>query len=157
MNPEPRNILLFDDDYESMEPLKLFLEVVHGFTVELTAAQTILQRLTEKRFDLLCVDLMIHPVSLDAAGQEVENLHFPDVNWQVTGLEFLKRLRRGDFCQQRTGGTAPQVPVIVLSAVATQSIDAMLKQEVQPLAHIEKPFDLEEMIACIDQLLRTQP
>ena len=162
MSTKPKRILIFDDDYESMEPLKLFLEEVSGYSVELTARADITDRLATERFDLLCIDLMIHPVSLDAQLQEVTNLHFTGVNWQKTGLALLERLRRGDFNRQDQGvsqndhhsSTQASVPVIVLSAVADRSTDELTITDDPLTQYWEKPFDLEEIIGAIERLLR---
>src|SRR5689334_21353685 len=137
-----KRILLLDDDYESMLPLKIFLETVHGFQVELTAEKELLERLQYEHFDLICVDLMLHPISLNANNQEIKNIHFDGVNWQRTGLAFLKQLRDGQFNGDPGKGTSPQVPVIMLSAVAdTSAADAV---EISPYTaqYMEKPFDL---------------
>ncbi len=150
---KPKRILLFDDDYESMEPLKLFLEAVNGYTVELTAQVSILPRLAQERFDLLCIDLMIHPISLDAAQQEVTNVHFAGINWQKTGLTFLERLRQGEFTDSNTVGTPPTVPAIVLSAVADRSTDDLAITDDPLTEYWEKPFDLEQIVAAIERLL----
>lgn len=149
----PKRILLFDDDYESMEPLKLFLEAINGFNVELTAQADIVQRLAQEHFDLLCIDLMIHPTSLDAQQEEVTNVHFAGVNWQKTGLTFLERLRRGAFVQDPTQGTLPAVPAIVLSAIADRSTDELTITDDPLTEYWEKPFDLEEIVAAIERLL----
>jgi CheY-like chemotaxis protein len=152
MPSEPKNILLFDDDYEGMAALKYFLQEILGFQVELTAEQALLERLSQERFDLICVDLMIHPTSLNADSNEVHNIHFDGVNWQKTGLEFLRRLRRGEFSDQPDRGTSPQVPVIVLSAVANYSVEDELSLD--RVEYIEKPFALEEIIERINRLLQ---
>jgi len=153
MFTQPKRILLFDDDYESMAPLKLFLEEINGYQVDLTARADILQRLTTERFDLLCIDLMIHPVSLDAELQEVTNLHFPGVNWQKTGLVLLERLRCGAFGSETETGTPSTVPVIVLSAVADRSTDELTITDDPLTEYWEKPFDLEEILGAIERLL----
>jgi CheY-like chemotaxis protein len=149
---ESKRILLFDDDYESMAPLKLFLEEINGYQVELTARADIPQRLATERFDLLCIDLMIHPVSLDADLEEVTNLHFDGVNWQKTGLVLLERLRRGDF-SPGDAGTPATVPVIVLSAVADRTTDELAVTADRQTVYWEKPFDVEEIQGVIERLL----
>lgn len=150
---QTKRILLLDDDYESMSPLKFFLEAVHGHSVELSAAANITDRLRTERFDLLCVDLMIHPISLDADNQEVTNLHFEGVNWQKTGLTFLQKLRQGAFDHKEGLGTSSQVPVLILSAVANHLLDEQLMTADQCTAYLEKPFDLEELMSTLEQLL----
>ncbi len=153
MKSEKKRILLFDDNYEGMESLKYYLEKVEGMCVELTANRNLLERLAQERFDLICVDLMIHPTSLDVDEKEVENVHFDGVNWQKTGLEFLRRLRKGEFCQESGRGTSPKVPVIVLSAVANYSVEDELGEDIS-VDYVEKPFLLEEIIEHIRRLLQ---
>ncbi|MEZ4866656.1 MAG: hypothetical protein R3C14_35380 [Caldilineaceae bacterium] len=148
-----RRILLFDDDYESMAPLKLFLEEVLGFAVVLTAQADIGEWLAQERFDLLCIDLMIHPVSLNGELEEVTNLHFTGVNWQQTGLALLERIRQGHYHAAAGAGTATSVPVIVLSAVANQSIAELTVEDDPWTEYLEKPFDLAEMVATMERLL----
>jgi DNA-binding response OmpR family regulator len=149
-----KRILLLDDDYESMLPLKNFLEAVHGFQVELTAEKGLIERLQTECFDLICVDVMIHPISLNASNQEVKNIHFDQINWRRTGLVFVKRLHNGEFNADPSKGTSPQVPVIVLSAVADPSEEDAINTYPQTTKYMEKPFDLEELVERIYQLLR---
>ena len=86
MNSPQKRILIFDDQYASMEPLKSFLESVKGYVVELTAAKEITEQLKTECFDLILIDQMIHPVSLDADDNEVHNLQFDGINWDQTGI-----------------------------------------------------------------------
>lgn len=153
MPSEQKVILLFEDDFESMRDLKEHVEDEFGWHVELTAEQSLLDQLSRKRFDLVVIDLMIHPVSLDANGQEVENVHFDNVNWRKTGLEFLRRLRRGEYAQQLEQGTTPDVPVIILSAIANDSVGDELRKKLAIQAYVEKPFRLHEMIELMRRLL----
>lgn len=147
-------ILLFEDDYDSMRHLKEHVEEELGWQVTLTAESTLLERLEHERFDLLIVDLMVHPTSLDADGQEVRNVRFNGIPWLRTGLEFLRRLRAGEFSKEAGVGTSPQVPVIVLSAVADYSVENALEEEVRIEDYVEKPFRLEEMVEHIRRLLQ---
>lgn len=152
----PRNqkrVLLFDEDFESMRDLKEHIEEEFGWYVALTAEQSILERLSRERFDLLLVDVMIHPVSLDADGQEVRNVHFEDISWLITGLEFLRRLRKGEFSQEASSGTPTDVPVIVCSAVGDYSVEDALGDQIKVEGHMEKPFRLKEMVARMRELL----
>jgi CheY-like chemotaxis protein len=154
MPTEPRRILLFEDDFESMRYFKEDLEEELGWSVELTAAGDVIERLGQEQFDLVILDLMIQPKSLDAQGQEVKNVHFDDVPWQRTGLEFLRRLRAGDFSRRPGTGTSPDVPVMVLSAVAGDSIERKLGPGVFVNDHLEKPFRLDELVRRVRQLLK---
>lgn len=153
MSNSPTRILLLDDDYASMQPLQNFLVELHGYSVELTASHDVLARLAHERFDLLCVDIMIHHSSRDEAGNETQNVHFEDVNWQKTGIEFFKRLRRGDYAGEPGVGTPVDVPVIFLSAVAEFSIEDVLSENTDHMDYLEKPFDVEEFVDRVEQLL----
>jgi len=149
-----KRILLFEEDFESMYDLKEHLEEDIGWDVELTADRSLLERLRHERFDLIVVDLMIRPTSLDAEGREVQNVHFDGVNWHKTGLEFLRRLRKGEFSQKPDLGTPPDVPAIILSAVAGYSVTDELGEDVRFNGYLEKPFRLDELIEKIRELLQ---
>jgi CheY-like chemotaxis protein len=152
MADQPRRILLFEEDYESMYDLKEHLDEAFGWEVVLSAAESLLERLGRERFDLLVVDIMIHHRSPDAEGNEVKNVHFEGVSWRKTGLEFVKRLRRGDLT---AGGesTSPDVPVIMLSAVANDSVHGELQDEIAVEGYFEKPFRLEDLVQYMLGLL----
>lgn len=141
-----KRILLFDDDYENMLPFKEFLEK-RGYTVELTAQIEILDRLSRQRFDLICVDFMIHPKSPNQTGAVVENVVFEKISWQHTGEEFLRRLRGGLFMGENGQGTQADVPAIVISATANP------EQIGQANYVFEKPFDVAEILATIQTLI----
>ena len=154
MPREQKKILLFEEDFESMRDLKEHLEEEMGWDVELTAHRSLLERLSHERFDLITVDLMIRPTSLDADGKEVQNVHFDGVNWQRTGLEFLRRLRKGEFSEKPGLGTSPDVPAIILSAVAGYSVTDALGEDVPFNGYLEKPFRLEEIVERIRKSLQ---
>jgi CheY-like chemotaxis protein len=113
-----------------------------------------LARLATETFDLLVVDLMIRPESLDAEGNKVANVHFQDVSWLRTGIEFLRRLREGEFSTTPGQGTPPDVPVIVLSAVANYSVEDALPVGNATTEYVEKPFLVSDLIARIRRLIK---
>ena len=157
MPQEQKSILLFEDDFESMHDLKEHLEETMGWHVELTADRGLPERLGQERFDLVIVDAMIRPTSLDAEGKEVENVHFDNTRWLETGIEFLRRLRKGEFSQEGDTGTSPNVPVIILSAAATHSVERELGDHLTVEGYAEKPFRLEDMVERIRKLLQELP
>jgi len=141
-------IVLLEDDYDSMVMLKEILEK-EKWLVELSASKDILTRLSSEYFDLILLDVMIHPQSRNGNGDLVENIHFLGVNWQRTGLEFLTRLRQGEFSKKNSQGTPPEVPVILLSAIATNSTGLEAETTKLAQAHFEKPFRLKELLESI--------
>ncbi len=152
MSNKPKKILLLDDDYESMHNLQIYLEEELGWEVDLSAEKNLLERLKRKQFDLLIVDLMIRPKSLNASGQEVQNIHYENVKWDRTGLEFIRRFRQGEYTQNGKG-TSPSAPIIVLSAVADSAADEEWGKIIQHENHVEKPFRLSELIDLMHKLL----
>ena len=137
-----------------MRDLKEYLEEDLGYAVTLTAEASLTERLRQERFDLILVDIMIRSKSPDAEGQEVVNIHYDDIPWIKTGLEFLRRLREGEFSGNATTGTSPDVPVIVLSAVASDSITAELKNHRQAQIYMKKPYQFTEILSNINSLLK---
>jgi CheY-like chemotaxis protein len=154
MEEKRKQILIFDDDFESMRDLKGHIEGELEWDVELTADAGLLERLNRERFDLIVVDLMIQPTSLDAHGDAVQNVRFDGTPWLKTGLEFLRRLRKGEFSEKSGLGTPPDVPAIILSAVAGYSVTDELGEDVRLNGYLEKPFRLDELIEKIQELLQ---
>jgi CheY-like chemotaxis protein len=152
MQTEEKSVLLFEEDFESMSDIKEHLEETLGWHVELTAEKALPERLSRERFDLIVVDVMIRPKSLDAKGEEVRNVHFDGVNWRSTGLEFLRRLRSGEYSKVGLG-TSPDVPVLVLTAAGDHSELEKLAKEVQFDGYMEKPFRFQELVERIMRML----
>ncbi len=154
MPTKPRRLLLFEDDYESMQDVKEYIEEEIHWEVVLSAQTDILERLRHEQFDVVVVDLMIHPTSFDAEGRQVENVHFGGVPWVKTGLEFLRRLRKGEFAGEAGAGTSPDVPVLILSAVAGYSVTDELGKAIRVSAYVEKPFRLADLVMRIRTLVK---
>jgi len=157
MPTKPRRLLLFEDDYESMQDVKEYIEEEIHWEVVLSAQTDILERLRHEHFDVVVVDLMIHPTSFDAEGRQVENVHFLGVPWVKTGLEFLRRLRKGEFAGEAgasPAGTSPDVPVLILSAVAGYSVTDELGKAIRVSAYVEKPFRLADLVMRIRTLVK---
>jgi CheY-like chemotaxis protein len=154
MPAKPRTLLFFEDDYDNLHDLKEYLELDRGWQVVVSAAAGLLDQLAVVQFDLILVDIMIRPESLNADGNMVQNVHFDGVSWLRTGLEFLQRLRQGQFAGDSGKGTSPDVPVIVLSAVAHYSVEDVLPHGAAVTEYVEKPFRVSDLIARIEQLLQ---
>lgn len=153
MSGKHKKILLLDDDYESMHSLQTYLEEEKGWNVELSAEKSLLKRLGREKFDLLIIDLMIRPKGVDAENREVENIHYDNVKWDRTGLEFIRRFRQGEYAQDGKG-TSPNTPIIALSAVADSAADEEWGKIIQNENHVEKPFRLSDLVALILSLLK---
>jgi CheY-like chemotaxis protein len=148
MKPTEAKVLLFEDDVESMGVFADYLREELGLEVVFTAQADAIDRLRTERFHLLLVDLMIQPETLDASGTLVENLQFENTAWRQTGVEFIRRLRAGEFQGAEGQGTSPNVAVLVLSAVGF-SIEDHLPGE----KYLEKPFRLQDATQKVLQML----
>lgn len=151
-----KRILLLDESYDGMLPLKIFLETVSEYRVDLTAEKSVIETLCTQRYDLLIVDRMIAPRSLNDKGEEVENIQFENIHWHDIGPEFVLRLRTGAFSRADSKGTEPDVPVIMLSAAVDTSIARKQKEALRLVSYMEKPFDLEELVGVIENIFRAR-
>lgn len=147
-----KTVLILDDDYDSMGVLKEYLEG-EGWTVFFSAGEEVLQKLKEEIFDLIILDLMIQPFRYNEQGRLINNIHFENVNWQKTGIEFLVRMRRGEFSGLKGQGTPCDVPVIVLSAVANTSAQGEVDILQLVTYYLEKPFRLSELRKAIQNAI----
>jgi CheY-like chemotaxis protein len=154
MPGQPKKLLFFEDDYDNLRDLKEYLELDLGWEVLVSAEASLPDQLAAVKFDLILVDIMIRPESLDAQGNTVQNVHFDGVSWLRTGLEFLQRLRQGQFVGEAGLGTSPDVPVIVLSAVAHYSVQDVLPHGTATTEYVEKPFRVSDLIARVQQLMQ---
>jgi CheY-like chemotaxis protein len=152
MMDKPRKILMLDDDFESMQNLQMYIKRELNLDAELSAEKSLLERLDREKFDLLIVDLMIHPRSPNANNQEVENIHYDDVKWDRTGLEFIRRFRQGEYTGSGQG-TSVDVPIIVMSAVGESAMNGDWGKVVKKEHHMEKPFRLSDFKNLIHSLL----
>lgn len=148
----PKNILMIEDDYRSMQYLKSYLETDMGWEVLLTAEKELLEKLSTTRYDLILLDLMIRPQSPDSSGNMKINIQYEGINWKQTGLEFLRRFRSGEY-SQKDKGTPPDVPLIILSAVAESSVNNHPEAGFHNEKYIEKPFRLKDLIEQIHKLV----
>ena len=151
MAAEPKRVLIFDDEFDTMHYLKEHLEQTFGWTVELTAEASLLRRLQVERFDLIIVDVMIRPEMEKAGGAIVKNVHFEGTNWQWTGKEFVRRLRLGEF--SGPAGTPAQVPVVLLSAIADSLLTGTGNEFLGTVKIVEKPFRLGQLMRDIQAVL----
>lgn len=153
MTKKSKKILLFDDDYESMSSLKAYLEEELRWEVELSAEKTLLNRLGRERFDLIIVDSMIHSQGTNTEKQEIQNVHYDGVKWDRTGLEFVRRFRKGEY-SAKGRGTPATVPLIILSAVADSAADGEWGKFIRDEHQVEKPFRLADLVDLMHSLLQ---
>lgn len=143
-----KTIFYFDDDVDCIQEVVSVLREYYDIT--LAAHKKAIEVKRDVPFDLAIIDLMIHHVSIDEAGREVENISYKGIPWQRTGVEFLRRIRQGEY---EDFGFSKDVPVIIASAV----VDHEAKEGTQELtisSYIEKPFTTEEIQQAIQEAFK---
>jgi|WetSurMetagenome_2_1015567.scaffolds.fasta_scaffold132996_2 CheY-like chemotaxis protein len=146
-----KSILIVDDDIESLSYLKLQLEDA-GYTAEINASIEIIDLLKVKRFDLICIDMMILGYSINSTGEKTQNIRFDNIRFEKTGLEFYRQLRAGAFTDPHYSGTPVDVPVIFLSAITSEILNEAGIND-KKLMYLEKPFMLKELLSYISKLI----
>ena len=147
MTERERRILYIEEDLDSLSDC--FEMLREKYRLEVGADWDLIKQPREEPFDLLILDIMIHTDSRDSENKIVESIRFPGVKWRQTGLEFLRRLRKGDYT---SFGLPPDTPVVVASAV----VDHLVKEEiindlgVDREAYLEKPFTMDALEAAVD-------
>jgi len=146
-----KTIFWFEDDpwssVEHCEALRKQYDVIIG------AERDRVEQLRKKPVDLVIVDLIIYPQSENEAREVVDNVAFEGINHHVTGVEFLRRLRAGEYAAY---GFLRDAPVIVLTAVADNTIQERARQYAEtgsPSRFLEKPVKLDELKAAVAALL----
>jgi len=148
-NHSIKNIFYFDDDMDCIQEIISLLREKGEYDLKRAAHWEVIGELREIPFDLVIIDLNIHHSSTDESGKEVTNITYEGISWKRTGVEFLKRIRNGEY---EDFGFSKEVPVIIASAVT----DHFVKQEVRNLIiskYIEKPFTAEELQNAFREVL----
>jgi len=145
-----KTIFYFDDDVDCIQEVVSALK--DRYDITRAAHWPAIQVKREVPFDLVIIDLMIHHFSIDEDGKEVQNISYKDdgISWQRTGVEFLKRIRNGEY---QDYGFSKDVAVIIASAV----VDHEAKEDTHDKGisgYIEKPFTIEEIQLAIQDVLK---
>lgn len=123
---EGKSILLVDDDFENMTPIKVFLESEKAEVIPATNALEALQRLAERDFHLMITDIGMP---------------------EMDGYELVAALRN------QANGRNTTLKAIALTAYASvDDRERALESGFQ--AHLAKPVNFEELLATIDKVER---
>ncbi len=120
---DKKKILLVDDEEDLRKMLKFRLEALNYDIVEAGDGESALKKAKSVNPDLILLDLMLP---------------------KVDGFEVCKRLKSDDNYKK--------IPIIMFTARA-QEKDAELSKEVGADAHITKPFEPQELVEKIKELL----
>ena len=145
-----KKIFWFEDDAYSME--EHYKELKEKYDVLIGAHKELIeQKRKENHFDLVLVDLMIHKYSIDSETQkELTNISFTGIHWTKIGVEFLKKLREGEY---EFYGFRKDIPIIA----ATASVDSATRKTVESDIGVEdflvKPFPIDRLGVSIERVL----
>lgn len=145
MNSKPFKILILEDDFDTMKVIDILLGDLKqklGWSVLISVEKSILDLIKTEEFNQIIVDIMIHSNTDDK-----ENIHYSGITWKKTGIEFIRRLRAGDYLGENGKGTPRNVPIIVLSAI-TDSASEELK-DLEGISYCEKPFRTDVLLDMI--------
>jgi CheY-like chemotaxis protein len=149
---EAPRILMFEDSAETMGGLRDYLVRRQGWAVDLTADESVLERLATERYDLILLDVMIHSRDANAPDAEQQNVSYAGVPWRTTGLHLLRRLREGAYAGE--GGTSKDVPVIIVSAALSSSVRSEVERIGDVYGVFEKPFVLADLMEAMRKALK---
>ena len=124
MSSKPPNVLVVDDEEAIRDMIRFALEKA-GMAVQLASgAQEALERISEKRPDIILLDWMMPGIS---------------------GLELTRRLRRDAYTED--------IPIIMLTARVTED-DKVAGLEAGTDDYVVKPFSPRELLARIRAVTR---
>jgi len=145
-----KKIFWFEDDKHLLEAH--FKKLQKKYEVIIGAHWELIKKTRQQAFDLVLLDIMIHKFSFDVKNQkEVENIEFQDVHWSNIGVEFLKRIRKGEY---ETYGFNKNVPVVA----ATARVDYSTREAVENIGvsdFLVKPFTIDKLKISIEKVLNT--
>ena len=148
MTTGKKTIFYFEDEPELLRDHFKVLRAKHEVIISATRAD--IEKKRRQPVDLLIVDLMIHHSSFDEAGKEVQNVRYPNVEWQQTGVEFLRRVRAGDY---EKFGFSADIPVIAATAIVDASTREEVVEQLDAKAYLEKPFSVDKLEEAIEAIL----
>ena len=148
MNGKKTRIYYFEDDLEGLEEVVEALK--EDYDVINSAKVADVETKRKDHFDIVIIDIMIHPQEHEDDPQRTpENVTFADIPWTRTGVEFLRRIRRGQYKQFG-------FPQNIQCIIATAAVDQNMVKELDALGinkMLEKPFTIETMETAISELL----
>jgi DNA-binding NarL/FixJ family response regulator len=153
VNGKKTRIYYFEDDLEGLEEVvnalkdKEDYDVIYSAKFEDVAGDEVKGR---ENFDIVIIDIMIHSQLIEDDLEGVpENVTFEGIPWTRTGVEFLRRIRLGQYKQFG-------FPKDIKCIIATAAVDKNMVKELYNLGinkMLEKPFTIETMETAISELL----
>jgi CheY-like chemotaxis protein len=139
----PKKILFVDDEDWSVTPYFDKLRD-HGLVVDLAIdGNEAIAQLGKNAYDLIVLDIMLPPGS--KIGKDIEP--------RIAGAILLDKIRRNAIPGMKT---APNVPVVLLTAVTDQKL-AEIVRELNVCEVFEKPAPFNEVTSRLLELVQAGP
>jgi CheY-like chemotaxis protein len=148
MTSKPKkSIFWFEDDGDALDDYSRELQKKYDIIMGATREEVLKNR--DHFFDLLLLDLMIHIKSYTGHKPKKENnIMYEGVHWMQTGVEFLSRIRKGEYEKY---GFKSDIPVIVVTAILSYPGDEMEKIGIN--IFLPKPVTLPQLEEAIEKIL----
>ena len=144
-----KRIFWFEDDAHSL--IDYCEKLSQEYNISIGAHKDLIEKKRDDSFELVVLDLMIHEFSFEyKSNKEVKNIRFDGVHWSIIGVEFLKRLRKGEY---ELYGFPKNIPVIAATAI----VDSPIKESVENMDvddFLLKPFTIDRLKSSIGQALK---
>lgn len=141
MNGQKKRILFLEDQFEASQ-FHIDALIDEGYNITVTAKEKLIFTPRKEPFDLLLLDIMIKAKEHVEDERFEGNLHFEDINWSETGLEFFKRIRQGVYTEY---GLLKDITCIVVTATADADVIEQLFK-LEPKRVIWKPYKVETLL-----------
>jgi len=145
MTNKKKHIFWFEEDLELLKDY--YNSLLDVFDVTFGASLDLVKQ--KRHVDLLILDIMIHQKSIVLNGKEIENLTYGEPSWDTTGMEFLSRVREGEY---KVFGFNKNVPVVIYSCRSEFTIRERAK-ELKVSAFLEKPVSIDKFIGTVTGVL----
>lgn len=143
-----KRIFWFEDDAHSLSDY--YEKLSQEYYVSIGAHRDLIEQKRDYSFDLVLLDLMIHKSSFEyKSNKEVKNISYDETHWSIIGVEFLKRLRKGEY---ESYGFPHDIPVIA----ATALVDSDIQETVEHMDvndFLVKPFTIDKLKVAIEKAL----
>ena len=125
------------------------------YEVIVEAAQSYIDQLRApaESFDVLIIDLMIHPYGrTEAKNGSAKNVHYAAIAWRYTGIEFLRRVRAGEYAHN---GFPSDIPIVVITGIGDDKAEAEARKLADgPL--LTKPCAIDALLEAVASALESR-
>ena len=142
-----KKILYFEDEST------LFIDFIDAlsefYEVYVSTEKKFIETERDYIFDLLILDIQIFNSDYDDDDNMIENLQFNNIYWRDTGIEFLRRIRQGQY--EKNGFPSDMVIVAATVRADIDITNELLKHDINLI--LEKPFTIDDLLNNLQQVI----